>query len=531
MNKILIVEDEWFTRDSLVHAIDWKSAGFEVAADAEDGREALEMIRLQAPDIVISDIKMDGMDGIELCRHINRDYPDIRVILVTGHSEFEYAQQALKLGVKDFVLKPTDPAELLGTVERIAGEIENGRRRQEEYLRLQTVVEENIPFLQERFILELAGGRIFEAKELDQRKEFLGMSFENFTFVAMEIDDYEEFLDNNNEKQRQIIKLMIRDIACKILQARGSGHFIEKETNQFLLFVQCTDIVELAEELQQKISDEVLVPLSMGISEPFSSVECLNTAYQQSVEALRQKFYIGCKCIVYYKDLKIDSASGCKPVAGEQDGLLEHMMNGVRAGDRQGALNDLEKIFNRLQEYKSEKSVYTKNIAFEIVIFIQRLLLDLNENPSDLLPVTNILTGIAGCKTLQEIKALIEGYTGSAADLVNRRNQMLGQSVVNKIVEHLNCHFRRNISLEDLGNIAHMNPKYVCRLIKKETGSNFSDILLGIRVEKAKELLRRPDMRTYEIAEMVGFEDSGYFSKVFKKYTGITPTEYKQQFV
>lgn len=531
MNKVLIVEDEWFTRNSLINAIDWKSVDCEVAADAEDGTQALELIKLHSPDIVVSDIKMDGMDGLELCEQISKYHPNIRVILVTGYSEFEYAQQALKQGVKDFILKPTDPEELLSAVKRITREIENNRKRQEEYGRLLTAVEENIPFLQERFILELANGKPFDEKELRQRQDFLQMNFSSFFLIALEIDNYEGFLEKYGERQRQVMKLMLRDIGLEVIIRYGSGYFIEKETNLYVIFVQCRDIVGLTEELQQKIADVAEIPVSLGVSNPSSRMENLNAAYHQAVEALRQKFYVGHQCIVYYRDLKISEGIVRMVRPGDLEGLVEHMMEHVKAGNREGALSGLDMLFGSLVELKPEKSDYIKNIAFEIVILLQRLLLDMDEKPSDIFTDANFLAGISNCKVLNDIKDLLENSVRKAADLIHARNKKLSQSVVKKIIEYLNRNFDKDISLDDLGNIAYMNPKYVCRLIKKETGSNFSDILLEIRVEKAKELLRQPDLKTYEIAAKVGIEDSRYFSKVFKKYAGITPTEYRQQFV
>lgn len=531
MNKVLIVEDEWFTRDSLINAIDWKSADCEVVADAEDGIQALELIKLHTPDIVVSDIKMDGMDGLELCELISKYHPNTRVILVTGYSEFEYAQQALKQGVKDFILKPTDPEELLSAVKRITGELENSRKRQEEYQRLQTVVEENIPFLQERFLLELVNGKPFDEKELSQRQAFLNMDFSSFSLITMEIDNYEEFIEKYDERQRQVMKLMVRDIGLDVIRRYGPGNFIEKETNLFIVFVQSPNLTELTEELQQRISDVAEISVSLGVSNPCGSVETLSGAYHQALDALRQKFYVGRQCIIYYKDLKIGDGLQSMIRPGETDGLVENLMEHVKAGNREGALADLDRLFVSLLELKPEKSDYIKNIAFEIVILLQRLLLDMDEKPSDVFTDAIFLSGISNCKVLKDIKNHLANSVGKAADLIHARNKKLSQSVVRKIIEYLNRNFDKDISLDDLGNIAYMNPKYVCRLIKKETGSNFSDILLEIRVEKAKELLRQPDLKTYEIAAKIGIEDSRYFSKVFKKYAGMTPTEYRQQFV
>ena len=530
MNKILIVEDERFTRESLMTCIHWSEVDCEIAATAEDGVEAIGLIASIEPDIVISDIKMDGMDGIGLCEHIYNHCPNIRVILVTGHSEFEYAQRALKLGVKDFILKPTDPDELLHAIRRISSEMEAIKKRQEEYQRLQKVVEDNIPLLQERFILDLVTGNLAHEKEISQRQHFLQMDFSCFTMAVLEIDNYEEFLDKYEEPQRQILKLMIRDIGLGVMREYGVAHFIEKEPNLFILFISFGADHDLLEDIQQKIATFTDLSVSLGISRAAGHPQEMNAAFRQAIEALSRKFYIGQQCIIYFQDINWNDRGGNTAMNNSFDGMLAQMLIRVRAGDKEGALVNLMKIEQILLKEKGEKAVFFKNVVIDIVIQIQRLQLGMGK-PSSISGVADVpfITAIANGETLKEIWDLLTNMVVKTTDVAHERHKNLTRSVVDRIIAYINDNYRKDISLEELGDIAFMNPKYVCRLIKKETGSNFTDILLTIRIERARQLLRNPDMKTYEVAESVGISDSRYFSKVFKKHTGMTPTEFRQQ--
>lgn len=525
MYKILIVEDEWFTRNSLVTAIDWKKVDCEVVADVEDGREAIELIKELAPDIIISDIRMDEMDGLELCKYISENYPHIRMILVTGYSEFEYAQKALKLGVKDFILKPTDPDELLNAVGRLTGEIENNRIRQREFARLQKIVEENIPSLKEKFILELVDGKLFDDVEIKQKQEFLNIDFENFYIIAGEIDSYNEFVNSYDEKLRQVIRLMIKDISMEVINQYGSGNYIEKDTNLFLMFVKAADVFSMTEDIQQRIMDITETSVSMGISMLTRGVNSVNNAFHQAVEALRYKFYIGRHSIISFQDLKRNA--NFDYVTPSVD--INSIVDSVKIGNSEVALKKLDGIFAKVIDLKPENYNYIKNIAVEITVLLQRILLDIGEEPNEvLLEGTDCYMEISGCKTLGDLKSLLKNLILQVTGVIRERDQKHNESVVSRIMEYLQRNYHEDITLDSLGGIVYMNPKYVCRLIKKETGSNFSDILLDIRIEKAKQLIKDTELKTYEVAEKVGIKDSRYFSKVFKKYVGMTPTEYKQ---
>lgn len=530
MYKILIAEDEWLTRNSLINAIDWRKVNCEVVAGAQDGNEALKYIEELNPEIVISDIKMDEMDGLELCQHISEDFPDIKMILITGYNEFEYAQKAIKLGVKDFISKPTDPDKLLSAVEIVVQEIELNKMKQAEFARLQKIVEDNIPLLREKFVLELANGIQFDTVEICRKQEFLGMDCRDFHVMVIEIDDYDVFINSYDEKHKQVIKLMIRGICEQAAKENGYGLFVEKETNLFLMCVQCSDVTMVAEYIQQRIMDITEISVSIGISLPAPRVDGIMLAYEQAVEALKYKFYIGKNCILSYQDLERNYIYNNALPFTHVNSIIDGIVEAVKIGDSAGALGQVNSLFDDTCLFNREGHNYIRNIAFEITFLLQRFLLYIGEEPRIVFNGKDYYIEISNCKTLEDIKRLLEKSIIKVADLVHDRNSKISKSVVDKIIEYLSSNYSNEITLDDLGKVVYMNPKYVCRLIKKETGTNFSDILLDIRIEKAKELLRDPGLKAFEIAEMVGIKDSRYFSKVFKKAVGVTLTDYKQQF-
>lgn len=528
MYKILIAEDEWIIRNSLMEAIDWAKVGCEVVGGARDGQEALELIEQFMPDIVISDIKMDGMDGLELCKNINNLFSGIKVIFITGHSEFEYAQSAIKMGVKDFLLKPTDPDKLLEAVERVVREIELNKIRQQKFMELQKIVSENIPALREKFFLELVNGKRFSIDEMNQKQQFLNIDAQSFYIITGEIDNYGEILAEYIEEERQVMKLIVKDICEAALNQYGFGYYIEKDANLFFMFSKCYNIVELTEHIQQSISELVGIQLSFGISKEANCLENVSICYEQTLVALRQNFYLGNNCIVEYSDLKKEDKQIVP--ANFTGNMINSIMEDVKAGNEKDAISKLEVLFEEIIELRHENHFYIRNIAFELIVLIQRFLSDINEDPQNFFKGLYYYQEITYCKTVSDVKNLLNIIITKVTSLIETKNKKISETVINKIIDYLQNNYFNDISLDELGKIVFMNPKYVCRLIKKETGSNFSDILLSIRIDKAKKLLQEPELKTFEIAEKVGINDSRYFSKVFKKIVGITPTEYKQQF-
>lgn len=526
MYKLFIVEDEWFTRNALVNEVTWAEAGCEVVGEAGDGLSAVAHIAAAKPDIVISDIKMDGMDGIALCQKIREDFPEIRFIIITGHGEFAYAQTALKLGVKDFILKPTQPDELLAAVRKAAAEIELEAQKRQEFARLQGTIEANIPALREKFLLELLTEEGVHPEEIRERMLFLKIQSGAFHTVCMEIDDYGQFIKNNAEKERQLKKLVIKRIAQQLIDQYQGGHILNKEFNLFVMVVyqapQC-DIFEIAEAIQTEVFAYLSLDISLGVSQPCQDFSHYRRSYQQAHEALQHKFYLGEKTIAAYEDIH----DGSQRISSQTIFEKALIMNCLKIGDGAGAVAQLCLDLQQVESQMAQSVAQIRNAAMELAVLIQGVLLDRRLEPHQGAH-QNFYEAIAQCNTLAEIQTFLEDAIRRTALLIQNENCSKNCAAVEKIVAYLKANYASNIGLDDLAQLVYLNPKYVCRLIKKETGQNFLDILTEIRIEKAKELMRDVGYKTYEIARLVGINDSRYFSQMFKKIAGMTPTEYRE---
>jgi two-component system, response regulator YesN len=527
MYKLIIIEDEYLTRKSLVNEMPWEQVNCNVIGEADDGTTALDLVSCSRPDIVISDIRMDGMDGLELCRQIKENYPEIQLILLTGYGEFGYAQTALKLGVKDFILKPTDPGELLNAVRTAIKAIEKEIQKRAELARMEKLLEQNIPVLREKFLQELLGEVCLSPDELNQRMDFLKISQGQFFLLALELDEYEQFVNTNLEQERQLKKLVIQRISQEIIDGYHNGYILVKENNTFVMLVYYSEIMgilDIAESIQKRIGSYLSLSVSIGISLGANGFQDYRKAYNEAVAALRHKFYLGEGSIVYFGDIQI---MGNIPFT---NGIFENgpIIDCIKVGDLKSALEQISRDLILVRSHPPKDYNYIRNAVLELIILIERVLYDRNSAIWEVIPQINFFDEVSKCDTLDEIQQLLEDIIRLVAGHIQDQNQRKNNAVTETILAYLRENYAQDISLDDLSKLVYMNPKYICRLLKKETGLNFLEILTEIRINKAKELLKEIRFKTYEIAQMVGINDARYFSQMFKKIVGMTPTEFRE---
>ncbi len=518
----MIVEDETFVRNSLKKLIDWKSLGCSVICDAEDGEHALDLIVSNSIDIVITDIKMGNTNGITLARRIKEKEPDIQIIFITGYADFEYAKSAIKLDIRDFILKPTDPVELREAVLRAIGEIESKRTKERKIEKLQQIINKNIPLLRERFLFELAYGRFPGEPELHERLRFLSMRLHDYYVVLFEIDKYRGFIAAHDEQYRQVVRLGIRETSALLSDSGEPFYFLELDANLFLFVISGLEVMSKIEAFRDGVTELFGISLSFGLSERTADVTHFRSAFSQAGVALRYKFYTGIGSIVPYRDVA-DESVPAKQCIVDTAPLVEQ----VTAGNTDKVKTELGMLINALKCCKGGSVEYVKNVASEIVIILERYLFTNNYSSSIPPQGYELLNEIAKSRTFNALENLLTGYTLEITEAIQENHRQKNSSLVRKITDFISRNYHKAIKLDDLANVVYKHPKYLSRLIKQETGSNFSDILLKVRMEKAKELLLKNELNISEVAYNVGINDPHYFSKIFKKYFDLTPTEYK----
>jgi len=534
MIKVLIVDDEVMFRIGVKSCIKWNNYGYELIGEAENGEQALQIIKTKKPDIVFTDIKMPVMDGLELTKAIVRDYPGIIVVILSCYNDFEYVKEALKLGARDYILKlsmkPDDLVELLLKFKEMIVR-QKLEKEQEDAIRQEFNV--NINKLKEEFLKRI----LFEKNnlapvEFDKKAEVLGLRIRynsNFVILIM-IDDYLNALEVI--KDERLFEFAFINIANEITNKYAAGEVIRIKDRLFACIASIENcskgessniIAKIIRDINLSTKKYLNYTISAGSSSNSGNINEIHKLYSEASAALDKGFYYGNEYFGYY-------AERCKNVDLnysidlETEGKLMHALETNNIKEVIELLHLIFKCFN--DDYPPE---HVRAVAKEIIYIFNRSLKNyggnlfniFNENPMNIINNAN---------TMRTIQSWFEGFAESVVHKINELKGNYFRGEIIKVVDYIKANMHKSISLKDAARIANMSEKYFCVLFKKETGKNFVDYVNDEKVNRAKELLKNPDIKIYEVAQLAGFTNEGYFSKIFKKYSGYTPQEYKKNF-
>jgi two-component system response regulator YesN len=520
LHKVFFVEDEIVTREGIRDNVDWKANGFEFCGEAPDGEIALPLLQTIKPDVLITDIKMPFMDGLQLCKIIRERMPWVKIIILSGHDEFEYAQKAIKLGVTEYLLKPVSVQDLHDVLHKIAGQLEQERKVQENLQKLRGQVEENQAALRERLLLKLVVGAISSAEAIEQ-SELLGLDLVARCYlvvvVKLELCDSSEQFDYHEYQQvQQIVSglvennpdvfLLKKDLEELVLIMKGSTPEYLQEERDFLL-----------EQIERQ-TKETRCQLAIGIGTPRKRIADI---YQSFVEALVNAQNAANENEVS-SDNGVDKAELLKV---DKSAVEDYLKCGVKED-----FDDFFDAFIRPLGETAFKSYIVKNyILMDIVLTTARFVNGLGGDTAQVIPgLHHIETILTNIKTIEQIKEQTQKILVSA--LAFRDDQANNQhaGMIQQAKEYIDGHYMDpNISLNEVAAQVNHSPSHFSAMFSQETCQTFKDYLTEIRIKKAKELLRTTSLKSSEISYQVGYNDPHYFSYVFRKNTGLTPTDFR----
>lgn len=499
--KLLVVDDEAIMRKGIANFIDWDSLDCQVAGTAGNGIEAIEFIKARPVDIVITDIKMPVADGLAVAKYIHENKPEIRVILLTGYADFEYAKTAIKYNVSAFILKPTNKKELIEAIQDAQKQIATSKKQS-------SSAKEELAFLKDQLLLEMTGSAWLPS--FQERLSSLEICLEHYYVAAFQMDP----LENDIAFLKGIIIDGKKDAYCyRYNNLVIAVYFLDGcyESAPDTVLENCRDITVIARTLDSR-------KVSVGISRYHNGASDFSFAVSEAIHALTLNFYYE-KNIALFSDAPEDADYD---LTAENSLDLFHFENHLHNWLFEDANGVLHKMFNKLKA-GFVNSADAKNLCAQVYYICCRVLIK-RENAS---PPGEFLSRISEAadifsleNTVYELMAYTkEHFAGSAA-------------AQNKLFEHavrfIHGHLSEPLSLEIIAEHLHISASHLSRTFKKVCGESLTEYINHVRIEKAKEYLLRQDILAYEAADLVGYHDATYFSSIFKKYTGVSPTEYRQ---
>ncbi|MDR1060620.1 MAG: response regulator [Clostridiales bacterium] len=525
MYKIMIVDDEYNARDGLENVIDWGRIGAKVVGSAADGEDALAKIPRLAPDIVITDVKMDRMDGLEMTQRIGELYPRIKTIVLSGYDEPEYIRKSLGLKVFAYLLKPVRGKEILETARGLIEQLE----RENSLLRRVELMEEefgrNRDYLHEHFLRDLLLGSVAGREQFAERAAFLQLSFPpgSYRCALLAIDGLPRAAGEHGFQKLRGVRV----VAEGLLRERQGGEawLVGVEPDRLALILDARTCESRLDGLVESVKAllGVSVTAAVGSGEDIFDIW---RSYRQAAIVCDNNIAPGVNGVVCYSDMPPPDGSRFLYPREKERALLESASStdaeiAAMAADlldemeRQGCSR--ERMIAEVAGFLGQHARKAMDMGVDVYRLFGREALDpfrLFERYGE----------------RERIQAWLANILSKTRDEILREKAGRAGSLVGRASAYISANFSRSdISLDMVAAHLKINPSYFSRLFKKETGASFIDALTELRVGKSKELLGRGGERVADIAAAVGFQSTRYFCTLFKKNVGCSPTEYRDQ--
>ncbi len=514
MYKVLLVDDEPIIREGMARSIRWERYGTVLQAVSSNGREAYEMITADPPDIVIADIRMPVMDGLELLRRVKAGYPEMEFIILSGYGEFEYAAQAMEHGVEHYLLKPCGESKVGRALSQV---VEKLRRREERaaYLRqVQERFERVLPHVKEQFFKDFVTSRRMSLREFSFYWKMLGLAQQPRRVRILLM-----CLEGDFSFERQFA---LKSLAEKVF----GGDQVQLGTTfgeDVLLLVQdapTEEIVAKARRVNEALEECYGASATIAVSDagPLCEAPAL---FDQTRDLLEYRFYTGGGSVITRDDVAGGRREPEVDFDADRIGAL------VRSGNVAEVARSVDAFFDQLAA-ASVETVLAKAYALELFTAVVR------QSPEEeMAEHLKGLAALAAMDTLDAMRVRVREVAVRIAEGHYQRNVQQHSRQVAAVIDAIERHLEsEELSLRWLAKqLLYMNEDYLGKLFRQETGERFSEYVNRRRVEKAKALLEKdPDLRVYEVAAKVGFGDNPqYFSQVFRRYAGCSPSEYRER--
>ncbi|WP_159885665.1 response regulator [Paenibacillus puerhi] len=531
--SMVVIDDMKAVVNGIADRIDWESIGIRVAGTAYNGEEGLRLLQETKPDIIITDIRMPKLSGIEMVENVLSLLPNSKIIFISGHTDFEQAQSAIRMGAFDYVLKPFAPQQIIDLAMKAKSLLDQQHEQRLHTIELERKVRESMPLLRQEYLYLLVRYSS-NPQNVKKRWDFLQMDMDakNCAILVVEID---HFYDNNLAlpvNEIELIRFSVQNILEETVRSFTTGIVFRDGVNRLVCILNSDNpdkSIRIAEACCANVASYSKCTVSTGISMTAADLHELPIAYQQAMTALSYSFHTGGNSYFYYGDtIRLQSAVDVRYPAEKEKELFYC----IRSGNAEKTVEALEQVFSEwdyLERLPSPDK--TKRLYMELVLSCNRSIGEV-ENKEDRQFIEH---------KLQELSSPTSSHVGSMRKLVTDiclfycklfHNQQVqeAQGAITSSIAYIRDHLHLNESVSDYARQVHLSASYYANLFKKVTGQSVMQFVVNEKIDKAKLLLLE-GAPLQDVASAVGYEEKSYFSDVFKKKTGMTPTEFRTLYV
>ncbi|MCR4739261.1 MAG: response regulator [Lachnospiraceae bacterium] len=531
--KVFLAEDEYVVREGIKNNIDWKAKGYEFCGEASDGEQAYPLIQKLKPDIVITDIKMPFMDGLELSRLIKREFPSIEIVLLTGYGEFEYAKEAINIGVSDYLLKPINGDDLIKELDKVRDNLEEKYKEEKlKELYMKEMEEKNLNDRKEFF--ELLVGRNLQTGELLEKAMELEIDLPAslycmVLFVAFTTDHSRKEHSNRIIEIDERLSDLNRDfpeVICFDRNIEGKAFLFKSDQREDLDRL----IKGYMDSVVKIVSDYKNIRYFAGIGEVVERLSDVPLSFESASRAFAHRYLIDENRILSCNDLESGSVYDANRLGLEEIDVKRFDREKIREFLRTGEADEteffVEEFFKELGRSIVESTVFRQYIIMDSYFCMVDFVISLN-GEKKLIESVDVSPGV-----LQNVNEGMDYIIRNIKRSIGLREEISRNKhldVVKEIISFIDREYaNEELSLNTVADHVNFSPNYLSMIFSQQTGQPFIKYLTDYRMNKAKELLKCTSKKSSEISLLVGYKDAHYFSYLFKKTQGITPTQYRE---
>lgn len=528
MYKLVIIDDEYDHVHGIKDYIEWEKYGIEVSGVAYNGKDGLELIERLRPDIALIDIQMPFINGLALIEEVKKLGQNVQMIIMSGHDNFDYARKAISLQANNYLLKPCSAEEIVQAVLRAKNMALDEANKKSILNSYHTLFDQYQALFKEKLLADLLEYRLRNSNTFfdDIRNYHIGLSDNTCIVAVFRLEDRDNLYAQNTNEEFDYLLIRMADAINRSRSESFQFELVMKDNDLVLIACNPTldedDFQSRLTPIYQALSDTLEYSLIVGIGKPADTPLNASKSYKEALAALEHHQYQGgSKLSVFNHTMLEEGFHFLYPFHEE-----EKLFNAVEMGDASMAEAALSDLFRRFAQDTCVSINFIRKVGLTLLNSLMRFCSDKNLNNQEIHKlIFKSFDDIMEAKSFENIAGNIQKTLRGVINSIHTQAPV--NKLIQKAIHYIHQHYTEDISLKTVADELYISSAYLSFLFKQETKTNFVDYLNNHRILMAKELFKDVRLKNYEVAFQVGFQDEKYFFKLFKKYTGLTASQFR----
>lgn len=530
MYRVLIADDERKARNVILKKGDWEKIGIDVAGEAKNGDQLIEMIDRLLPDIIISDMKMPGLSGAELIEYISEKHKEIKIIVISGFDDFTYTHQAIKSNVVDYLMKPIESKNLNDALIRAIKGLNEVRDSNEKLIGWEKDIKENFDTRKEILMKQLISGQEVSKEEAEIYIASSGIDIEQYYFsiAIIKIENYSEKLMQRFKSKTHEFLSSLKNIINKMFR-ESSITFQFKERNELVILFKCidgkTDWIERSKEIMAILQKQYGIRLYIGLGREYNTYSQICTSYQEACFYMsRQLNILGSDRIGRYDDVSALNRTHVRFGLTDDEVFAE----AVKSCNLSIIKTIVNKIYNSIEQREFLCIYELEKINSTVLNILEDLFESAKDKKGFIKDFNRLISMLEKDMNIPAVKKRFSVFLDSLSDMFPDHKNAKRKNIILDIRKYIENTHPSQLSLDVVSAKFYLSKQYISKKFKAEFGINLYSYIIKLRINKSKALLLQKDRKILEIVEEFNFTDESHYSHVFKKVVGLSPSEYRK---